>query len=362
MNVPRICLIPLFAAALSAQQSIDVVAVVSKNVDRKLRLPGEFQPYLKVDLFARIGGFVEKVEVDRGSVVKQGQLLAVLSAPELIAQRAEAEAKVQAVASQCAEAQAKLTGAQSTYERIHAAAATPGAVAENEVVTARQAMEAARAVLQSLRNSQRAAEDAASAVKELQGYLNVTAPFDGIITTRWVHPGTLAGPSSGALFRLEQTATLRLVVAVPEADVSGIVKGARVAFTVPAFPAESFYGIVSRIAESIDPKTRTMPVELDVPNADRRLAPGMYPEALWPVRRSKPSLLVPPSSIVTNTERTFVIRVRDGRAEYVDVVRGAAVESLVEVFGSLRAGDEIVRRASDEIRDGANLKVQRAAK
>jgi RND family efflux transporter MFP subunit len=355
-------LILLFAAALPAQQSVEVAPVVSKSVERKLRLPGEISAYLGVDLRARVNGFVERIDVDRGSVVKQGQLLVLLSAPELAAQRTEAEAKVQAVESQRAEAQAKLVAAESTYQRLKAASATPGAVAENEVILAQQALEAARAVLVALDGSKRAAEAAVLPLRELEGYLRVTAPFDGVITTRYVHPGALVGPAAGTpLVRLEQISTLRLVVAVPEADAGGILRGARVPFTVPAWPGVTFSGVVSRVADSLDPKTRTMPVELDVANANGRLAPGMYPEVTWPVRRSAPSLLVPPTSVVTNTERTFVIRVRDGRAEYVDVTRGAPVDDLVEVFGALHPGDQIVRRATDEIRQGAQLSVRRGA-
>jgi RND family efflux transporter MFP subunit len=363
MRVLRVCLFAFLVTALYAQQPVDVVKVVSRTVERKLRLPGEFRPYLSVDLFARVTGFVEKVEVDRGSLVKQGQLLVLLSAPEMAAQRAEAEAKTQAIESQRAEAQARFVAAESTYERLKVAAATPGAVAGNELIVAQKTMEAARAAVAALEDSQRAAEESAKSLDDLQSYLKVTAPFEGVITTRYVHPGTLvgpsAGPSSNPLLRLEHNAQLRLVVAVPEADVGGILTGARVPFTVQAYPGETFSGVVARIAHSVDVKTRTMPVELDVRNPNGRLAPGMYPEVSWPVRRLRPSLLVPPSSIVTTTAQTFVIRLRNGAAEWVDVVRGFPVGELVEVFGALKPGDEIVRHGSDEIREGAALQARR---
>jgi hypothetical protein len=100
-----------------------------------------------------------------------------------------------------------------------------------------------------------------------------------------------------------------------------------------------------------------MAVELDVPNAQSRLAPGMYPTVMWPVRRSKPSLLVPPTSIVTTTERTFVVRIRDGIVEWVNVTRGAAAGNLVEVFGPLNEGDTIAKRGTDELREGAKVSV-----
>jgi membrane fusion protein (multidrug efflux system) len=153
---------------------------------------------------------------------------------------------------------------------------------------------------------------------------------------------------------------LRLVVAVPEALVGAMVKDARVPFTVPAYPGETFYGTLKLTAHDLDEKTRTMAVELDVRNPDLRLGAGMYPEVQWPVRRPQPSSLVPPTTIVTTTERTFVIRVRNGVAEWVNVTRGARVGDLVEVFGALTDGDLIVRRGTDEIREGAKVNVQPA--
>jgi RND family efflux transporter MFP subunit len=355
MNLSKVCLLLVSSLAVPAQQAVETVPVISKRVERTLRLPGELLPFERVDLHARVTAFVEKVDVDRGSVVQPGQLLISLAAPELRAQRAEAEAKAVALESQRAEAQAKLVAAQSTYEHLRAAAATPGVVAGNELVLAQQAVDAARAVLQAHQSSIQAARAAVQALRELESYLRVTAPIHGVITERLVHPGALVGPASTPLLRVEQIWRLRLVVAVPESEVAGILGGARVSFTTAAWPGQSFSGVVARIAHSLDSKTRTMAVELDVSNPGGQLAPGMYPEVSWPVRRMRPSLLVPPSSIVTTTESSFVIRVRDGRAEYVDVKRGPTVGELVEVFGALLPGDTIVRRGSDEIREGTRL-------
>jgi RND family efflux transporter MFP subunit len=357
MKTNKIVLAVLFAAAAYAQQSVDAARVISKSAELKISLPGEFASYLAVDLHARVNGFVDKVNVDRGSVVKEGERLATLSAPELAAQVAEAENKVQAVESQRAEAEAKFIASQSTYERTKAAAAVPGAVAENEVIVAEKTMEADRSVMQSLDGAIKAARAAAQSLIDLQDYLKVTAPFDGVITARYVHPGALVGPSGGsvAMLRLEQNSRLRLVVAVPEGDVAGIIDGARVPFTVPAYPGETFSGVVARISHSLDAKTRTMPVELDVANPSLRLAPGMYAQVEWPVRSPRPSLLVPPSAVVTTNERQFVIRITGGVTEWVDVKRGATAGDLVEVLGPLRAGDLVVRRGTDELRAGTRV-------
>ena len=347
-------------APTPAQAPVEVVRVTSKAVERQVKLPGEFQPYLAVPIYAKLPGFVKRVAVDRGSTVKQGQVLVTLEAPEMLAQITEAQSKAQALGLQRAEAEAKLAGAQSTYDRLKAAAATPGVVAENDVVVAQKTAEAAQALVRSYADSIKAAEAQVQAVKDLEQYLTLKAPFDGIITERNVHPGALVGPGTGSppLVRLHQISRLRLVVAVPEALVGAMVKGARVPFTVPAHPGETFYGVLSLMAYDLDEKTRTMPVELDVRNADLRLGAGMYPEVQWPVRRPQPSLLVPPTSIATTTERTFVVRVNNGVAQWVNVSRGARVGDLVEVFGALKEGDTIVRRGTDEIREGSKVNVQ----
>ena len=358
MKVLNIITFVFLAGVLYAQSVVETTKVVSKIVDRQVSLPGEFFPYLRTDLHAKVSGFVEKVDVDRGSVVKEGQLLLTLTAPEMTAQLAEAESKVKAVESQRAEAEAKLVAALSTYERLKAASETPGVVAGNDLVLAEKAVDASRSSVRAIEDQVKAATAAASAVRELQSYLRVTAPFDGIITERNVHPGALVGPGGGQgtpLLKIEQISRLRLTVAVPEAEVGGLVRWARVSFTIPAYPGQVFTGVISRIAHTIDMKTRTMPVELDVQNAGLKLSPGMYPEVRWPVRRTGASLLVPPTSIVTTTERSFVIRLKDGVVEWVSVTRGTRAGDLVEVYGALHEGDVIVRRGTDEIREGTHV-------
>jgi membrane fusion protein, multidrug efflux system len=372
-NARRLSIAPtlfLFATTATAQTpppaaapaAVEVVRVTSKAVDRQVKLPGEFQPYLAVPIYAKLPGFVKRVSVDRGSTVKAGQVLVTLEAPEMQAQIAEAQSKAQAIGLQRAEAEAKLAGAQSTYDRLKAASATPGVVAENDVVVAQKTAEAAQALVHSYDDSIKAAQAQVQAVKDLEQYLTLKAPFDGIITERNVHPGALVGQGTAStpLLRLHQISRLRLVVAVPEALVGAMVKGAQVAFTVPAYPGETFYGVLNLMAHDLDEKTRSMAAELDVKNPDLRLSAGMYPEVQWPVRRPQPSLLVPPTSIVTTTERTFVIRVNNSVAQWVNVARGARVGDLIEVFGALKDGDTIVRRGTDEIREGAKVNVQPA--
>jgi RND family efflux transporter MFP subunit len=165
------------------------------------------------------------------------------------------------------------------------------------------------------------------------------------------------------MLRLQQVSRLRLVVAIPEIEVAGVTPGTKVNFTAPALPGEQFTGVVRRVSHSLDAKTRTMPVELDVNNASGKLAPGMFPEVSWPSRRPSPSLFVPSTAVATTTERTFVIRVREGKVEWVDVKRGVAMNQpggdLVEVFGDLAPGDQIAARGTDELRQGTRVAVKK---
>ncbi len=337
-------------------QSPELVVVVSKLSGRTVELPGEFLPMQSVQLHARVRGYVEKVLVDRGSIVKKGQLLAELSAPEMKAQLAEAEARVQTAESERLEVEAQLAGAQSLAERLAKASETPGAIAGNELVQAQKHVASLHALIQAKRQAGLVAVAVVQAQQELQAYLHITAPFDGVVSDRLVHPGALVGTGSDpALLVIQQIAQLRLVVAVPESDIAGIAMGTRVEFRVPAYPERTFAGTVARNAHALDPKTRTMPVELDVQNRDAALSPGMYPAVKWPVKRPRPVLFVPKTAVVTTTERTFVVRNKDGKAEWVSVSKGVAEGDLLEVSGDLRAGDQVLRRATDEIRDGSTL-------
>ena len=345
-------------------QNVETTKVVARTVDRTVRLPGEIAAYERVAIYARVASFVDSVLVDRGSVVKRGQLLVKLIAPELAAQVAESESKAQAVMLQLAEADAKLVAARTTARMMKAASETQGAVSESEVILSEQALQAAQAVRTAVENSAQAAKSALEAVKQLASYLDARAPFDGIVTERLVHPGALVGPAtagvSAPLLQLEQNYRLRLVVAVPEAHVAGIVKGAIVSFTVPAYPDETFQGTIARPSQALDTRTRSMLVELDTFNSSAKLTSGMYADVIWPVRRPGASLLVPTTAVVTTSERTFVIRARNGKAEWVNVRRGSPSGDMVEVYGDLRAGDDIVKRGNDEIREGTSLSQREA--
>jgi RND family efflux transporter MFP subunit len=348
------------AAPASGAPVVDAAKVVSQPLNASLMLPGELLPFEAVAVYPKVTGFVKTISVDRGSRVTAGEVIIKLEAPELVAQHAESESRLQTARAQLAAAQAKLAGDESNYDHLRTASQTAGVVAGNDLVLAQKAAEASRAVVSGLRDAVTSASEAARSVAQMEAYLTIQAPFDGTVTERNVHPGDLVGPASGRgtglpLVRVELVSRLRLVVPVPEAYAGGVSAGAVVTFTVPGAPGETFQGPVARVAHSIDPKTRTMPVEVDVANGDGRLAPGGFAQVDWPLRRSQPTLFVPATAVTTNLERTFVIRIANGQAEWVDVKPGSPAGTLIEVFGALKEGDVVVARATDTIRAGTKL-------
>ena len=349
------------AAPAQLTATVEVVKVASKKLSITTRLPGELQAYEAVTVFPRVTAYVDSISVDRGTRVRSGQVMARLVAPELAAQRAEAQSKLQAAEAQRAEADAKLASDQSTFDRLKSASATPGVVAGNDLEVAQRSVDADRAKVEAMRGSAEAAKSRLKSFSEIEGYLEVRAPFDGVVTERNVHPGSLVGPATGAMtsslpmVRVEKISKLRLVVPVPEKYSAGMSAGTKVDFSVPAFPNQTFTGMVARIAHSVDVKTRTMPVELDVQNSDGRLSSGMFPEVLWPVRRTEPTLFVPISAVARTTEATFVIRIREGSTEWVNVQTGEQDGKSIEVFGGLHEGDEVAVRGTDELRAGNHV-------
>ena len=345
--------------------TIDVVEVVEQPLNVTLSLPGELNPYQTVALYSRVTGFVKTIRVDRGSRVRAGEQLAVLEAPELVAQKSEAQSKLQSAESQLAAIRSKAEANVSTYEKLKAASATPGVVAGNDVVLAEKSVDADRGQIAAAQQNIEAARQALESISDIEGYLRITAPFSGIVTERNVHPGALVGPAGGPgavtpIVRIVESNRLRLVIPVPEAYTASVTNGTTLTFAVAAYPGQTFSGTVARISRAVDVSTRTMAVELDVNNADGRLAPGTFCQVRWPVRRTAASLLVPSGSVANTTGRTFVIRVRNGRTEWVDVKTGLASGELVEVFGDLKAGDDIAARGTDELKAGIAVLVKPA--
>jgi len=353
------------AAPAPGAVTVTTVPVTSRKLETTISLPAQLTPYEQVDIYPKVTGFVQTITVDRGSRVRRGQLLVKLTAPELLSQRSQAEAAVRAAQSQLETAQAKLASDDGTYHHMVEAAKTPGVLAENDVAVVGQTVSADKGVVDSANQEIAAAKEALKSVTQTESYLTITAPFDGVVTTRNLHPGALVGPASGAngakpILQIMDDRHLRLPVPVPEAQVAKMRTGQLVTFTVPEYPGQTFRAPLQRVSREIDEKSRTMLVELDVKNSDEKLSPGSFTNVSWPLERGYPTLFVPATAVTSDQQHTFVIRVRSGKAEWVTVQTGQILKGEIEVFGDLTAGDEVVKAASDAIHIGDSLRIQNA--
>lgn len=368
--------------------SLPVVPVVKKTLFREDQLPGEINAYQDVLIYPKVPGFVKELNVDRGSVVKKGQLMVRMYAPEYLAKRHEFVAKVAAAKADLAAEQSKvedlkaelekrranLLADQSTYQRVYAASLVPGVIADNDVVQWAQSVKADRQDVNSFIKRVNAKDHEVSMKKEevdamvkafesfadFASYLEIYAPFDGYVTERKMHVGSFVGPDGTGAYppicRLKQLDLLRIVAPVPEDLVAGVIIGSQVEFSVSSFPGKRFKGTVARLANNLDKETRTMPVELNYLNPDFTLMPGMFTKVYWPTRRPTESLFVPISSVVSTPLDTFVCKVANDRVEWVPVRKGQVMDQLVEVFGNLKVGDVVAKEGSEELQNQSRVK------
>lgn len=333
------------AAPATSASTYQVGTVSRQPVSPVVQLPGEFRAYQEVSIYPRASGFVERVLVDRGSIVRRGQVLMVLDAPEI-------EERLIAARSTRLKAEALLTASREHYRRLVASNKVPGSVSALDLQTAQARMQADSAAVLGEQANYRA-------LTKMRDYLTVRAPFDGIIIERNVHPGTLVGSGARAdapMLVLQQQNRLRLVADIPETYSVGLPDGSPVQFTVAAMPGREFNGKISRRGSNMNQQFRSETVEIDVPNPDRKLRPGMFAEIMLPTNGTPGALAVPSTAVVTSTERQYVIRVVDGLTQYVAVRKGQRSGNMTEVFGNLRPDDKIVINARDDIREGIAIR------
>jgi len=311
-----------------------------------LYTPGELIAYQQVDLYAKENSFVKKLYADVGSEVREGQLLASLEAPELASRLASAQSRVKSQ-------EAIYIASKSNYDRLIETSKTPGTISQNDIDQADARQKSDNAQLEAARSSYRE-------VAETLKYLEVRAPFSGVISSRNVNTGAYVGPSGKGsefpLFTLQEQRHLRLVVSVPEAYTGYLTSRDEVKFTVKSRPNEVFQAKVKRLAGALDNRLRAERIEMDVINNDKKLLPGMVAEVNVPLPARDSTFVVPQSAVVSSTERVFVIRVVDHKAQWVDVKKGREENGKTEIYGKLNEGDMIMKVASEERRDGSPIK------
>ncbi|MGA7160640.1 MAG: efflux RND transporter periplasmic adaptor subunit [Bacteroidota bacterium] len=315
-------------------------AVKEQAVADVLRLPAQLSAYEFVNIYPKVTGYIKNITVDIGSQVKEGQVIMEMEAPEV-------EENSLAAYERYLKALASFSSSKDSYYRLLDAAKTSGAVSPNDLQIAQAKMDSDSALC----NSEKANWEA---MKSLKDYLIVRAPFDGTITQRNIHPGalvTVGNKMDGApMLELQQISKLRLQVKVPETFATQLAVNQQISFTVEAIPGRTFTGIISRQANSLDEKYRSESVEIDVINNDHLFMPGMYAEVLLPMTGHSNALIVPQSSVVTSTEKKYVVKVANHKAQIVDVSTGNENNGMVEVFGNIMSNDSIIVKAGDDIK------------
>ncbi|MBE7176572.1 MAG: efflux RND transporter periplasmic adaptor subunit [Mucilaginibacter polytrichastri] len=323
----------------------EVFTLEKKQLSSSLTVPGELSAFQQVDLYAKVSSFVKKLYVDVGSEVKAGQLLISLEAPELNSRQA-------AALSDLKSREAVFLASKANYDRLLKTSKTPGTISQNDLdqALARQASDEAQL------------EAAKAAYKEAgvnRDYLEIRAPFAGVITARNVSAGAFVGAGNAAapIFTLQQQDKLRLVVSVPETYIRFLKNKTQVNFTVDALNGEKFTAHVSRLAGALDMRLRAQRTEMDVTNTNKKLLPGMVAEVMLPLTGDTKNFVIPSSAVLNSTQGIYVIRSTGNTVKWVPVKTGRTADDNTEVFSDdLKAGDVLVKQASEEIRDGSEIK------
>ncbi|WP_158785917.1 efflux RND transporter periplasmic adaptor subunit [Granulicella sp. L46] len=350
-----------------------VVTVTRGNLASSLTIAGQFQPYQQVDLHAKVSGFIRWIGVDIGDKVHQGQVLAKLEVPELQDQYQGAQADVRHTQSEINRAQSEVLSAQSTYSALHAeytrlaeaSKQRPGLIAEQELDDARakdqQAsaqISVAKASLEAMQQELGVSNATSHRFQTLTNYEEIVAPFNGVVTMRYADTGSLiqAGQDSNTqtlpVVQVAQSDLLRLRMPVPESDVPYIAIGGDVQVKISS-TGRLLTGKIVRFTRALDTNTRTMLTEVDVPNPDLVLDPGMYAETTIQLQQRNDTLILPSQAIVQDGDQSYVLVVTPAnRVERRNVTLGIQTSNRSEITGGLHAGDMVIASGQTSYQPG----------
>lgn len=328
-------------AVAEADPKVETLLLQKEKLSTELRMPAELIGFQQVDMYAKVSSFVKELKVDIGSQVTKGQLLIVLEAPEISSQLAAAESRLHSM-------EAIYTASKSTYNRLYETSKVEGTISQND-------LEQASAKKNSDYAQYQAAVAAHKEIAVVRGYLEIRAPFNGIVTSRNINLGTYVGPSGkgseSPLLTIQEQTKLRLSVSIPELYTGYLKNGDEMSFNVKSLP-ETFKAKIQRMSGALDLKLRSERVEMDVDNKNKKLLPGMVAEVLLPLNAKDSTFVVPKTAVVNSSEGIYVIKIVDKKSQRVEVKKGREIEDRVEIFGELSKNDKLVKLANEEIKDG----------
>ena len=342
------------AAVANSAPRVTVAVAHPSPADNERVLPGNALPLLEAGLYPRATGYIKTRLVDIGDRVKAGELLAVINAPDLDDQLGQAKADLVQSKANLDKAKADAAFASAEERRYRVLVGSQGASRE-EYESKVKADGAAKAVVAAMQASIRVNEAAVQRYTDLQEFEKITAPFPGVITARNIDPGDLvtANTTAWELFHVMRTDTLRVFVNVPQVFATGIQVGQEATVYQRDDPSQQFAGKVTRTADALDPNTRTLLTEVQVPNPDNALRPGMYLQVKFVFRRTSPSVRIPAAAIVVRSgPRMVAVLDAQHAVHYRDLQLGRDFGDEIEVLKGLNAGDTVVVHPGDDIPEG----------
>jgi RND family efflux transporter MFP subunit len=354
------------AVAATAEQARDfvprvrVAAVRASDATMSVTLPATTDAFETANIFARASGYITERDVDIGSRVKAGDLLAAITAPELDQQIAQAEANLAQAKATRRQTKANRELARVTWAR-DSVLVNQGWVTQQQGDTDRLSYAAQQQAARANAGTIKSQEAQLLVLRQQKAYQQVVAPFDGVVTRRNVDVGTLvqADATSGTfLFTLNQSDVVRIQLFVPQDAAIGVKPGVAAVVRVPEMPDRTFPGTVTRIADALDPATRTLLTEIDLPNPNGELAPGMYCTVELKVPRKTPSLIVPAGAIVFDADGLHVLVVENGIVHSRKITEVRDLGTEVEVSNGVKAGDLVVLTPPVDLDDGGKVQVR----
>jgi RND family efflux transporter MFP subunit len=349
-----------------------VAAAQRGDITHVLTLAGQFQPYQVVDVHPKVSGYMKKINVDIGDIVRQGQTLAILEVPELKAQVEQAQFELKQSQEEITRAQHEIKRTEALNYALHAeserlkqaAATRPGLIAQQELdnaqakdLSSQAQVEAAKAAMAAAQQHAEAARADYERVQALENYTNVVAPLDGVVIWRYadtgalIQGGTTSNTSDLPIVRLAQSQILRLRVPVPEDDVKYIREGDQVSVRVDAI-GRSFSGKVVRFTRDVTYETRTMETEIDVDNKDLSIAPGMYANTLLQLAEEKNVVTIPVDALVLRgQQRVVYVLGPSNRVHIRNVQVGLQGQKLAEIVSGLNPGERVILGGQDNYQE-----------
>jgi membrane fusion protein, multidrug efflux system len=338
----------LTSSVRDQRPTVNVIAPQRPGNDSNLVLPGSTQAIQETALYARTNGYVKQWNVDIGAKVMAGQLLAEIETPEIDQELNQARANVVQALANADLAQATLTRWQKLVDQK--------VVSPQEFDEKKSAADARAADV-------KVAQANVKRLEELQGFEKIVSPFTGIVTARNIDNGNLISSGSATqsqpLFRIAQTDTLRIYVTVPQTQAKSIMPGQNATVSVREIPDKSFNAKVVRTAGAIDPASRTLLVELQLPNADGELFPGMYAEVKFTLASDPRTLLVPGNALMIRSDGPQILVVDAKQTIRARAVKlGRDLGDKVEILSGLDRSEMLAANPNDALRDGTEVKVQ----